>query len=100
MSEPKDRELQFRIDRLVAGGKRLFSWGWIAHPAHAIDEVALLLEGDAWQKRLPANFGLARPDVERAFPLLRNAGASGFVVSGCPPREPARKLVLEVRFDD
>ena len=100
MSEHKDRELQFGIDRLVTNGKRIFGWGWVAHPAHAIEEVALLLEGDDWQKRLPVHFGLVRPDVERVFPLLRNAGSSGFVVTGYPPRQPARKLVLELRFDD
>ena len=98
--EPKDRELQFGIDRLVTNGRRIFGWGWVAHPSRAIEEVALLLEGDGWQKRLPVNFGLARADVERAFPLLQNAGASGFVVTGYPPRQPARKLVLELRFDD
>src|SRR4029079_7578997 len=37
---------------------------------------------------------------ERVFPLLRNAGSSGFVVTGYPPRHPARELVLELRFDD
>ena len=100
MSEHKDRELQFGIDRLVTNGKRIFGWGWVAHPARAIEEVALLLEGDGWQKRLPVDFGLVRADVERAFPLLRNAGSSGFVVTGYPPRHPARKLVLELRFDD
>jgi glycosyltransferase involved in cell wall biosynthesis len=100
MSEPKDRELQFGIDRLVTNGKRIFGWGWVAHPSHAIEEIALLLEGDGWQKRLPVNFGLTRADVERAFPLLRNAGASGFVVTGYPPRHPALKVILELRFDD
>ncbi len=100
MSEPKERELQFGIDRLVTNGKRIFGWGWAAHRSHAIEEVTLLLEGDGWQKRLPVNFGLARADVERAFPQLQHAGASGFVVTGYPPRHPARKLVLELRFDD
>ena len=100
MSEPKERELQFGIDRLVTNGKRIFGWGWAAHPTQAIEEVALRVEGEGWQKRLPVHFGLVRADVERAFPLLRNAGASGFVVTGYPPRHPARKLVLELRFDD
>jgi len=100
MSEPKVRDLQFGVDRLVTNGRRIFGWGWVAHPTHAIAEVALLLDGDGWQKRLPVHFGLVRPDVERVFPLLRNAGSSGFVVTGYPPRHPARKLVLELRFDD
>lgn len=100
MSEPKERELQFGIDRLVTNGKRIFGWGWVAHPSRAVEDVALLLEGDGWKKRLPVHFGLARADVERAFPRLCNAGSSGFVVTGYPPRQPARRLVLELRFDD
>jgi len=100
MSENKERALQFGIDRLVTNGKRIFGWGWVAHPAHAIEEVALLLTGEGWEKRLPVNFGLARDDVEHAFPRLRNARSSGFVVTGYSPREPALKLTLELRFDD
>jgi len=100
MIDHKEPELQFGIDRLVTNGKRLFGWGWVAHRSHAIEDVALVIEGDGWQKRLPADFGLARADVERAFPLLRNAGSSGFVVTGYPPGEPTRKLTLEMRFDD
>ena len=99
MSEPKERELQYGIDRLVTNGTRIFGWGWVAHPSQAIKEVTLRLEGDDWEKRLPVHFGLARADVERAFPLLCNAGASGFVVTGYPPRHPARKLVLELRLE-
>ncbi len=100
MSENKERELQFGIDRLVTNGKRIFGWGWAAHPAHAIDEITLLLKGEGWEKRLPVNFGLARDDVESAFPQLRNAGSSGFVVTGYSPQGAARTLVLELRFDD
>ena len=100
MSDSKERELQFGIDRLVSNGTRIFGWGWAAHPAHAIEEIALLLKGDGWEKRLPVNFGLARGDVESAFPQLRNAGSSGFVVTGYPPRQSALTLILELRFDD
>ena len=100
MSDHKERELQFGIDRLVTNGRRIFGWGWAAHPTHAIEEITLRVEGDGWQKQLPVNFGLARADVERAFPGLRNAGSSGFVVTGYPPQQPARKLTLELRFDD
>jgi len=100
MSGNKERELQFSIDRLVTNGKRIFGWGWVAHPVHAIEEIALLLKGDGWEKRLPVNFGLARGDVESAFPRLQNAGSSGFVVTGYSSREPAVKLLLELRFDD
>ena len=99
MSEHEDPLLKFGIDRLVTNGRRIFGWGWVAHPAHAIEEVALQLEGDGWQKRLPVHFGLVRADVERAHPSLKNAGASGFVVAGYPPPHPARKLVLEVRLE-
>ncbi len=100
MNENAQRELQFGIDRLVTNGKRIFGWGWAAHPAHAIDEVTLLLKGDDWEKSLPVNFGLARSDVESAFPRLHNAGSSGFVVTGYMPRAPARTMILQLRYDD
>lgn len=100
MSDKREQELQFGIDRLVTNGKRIFGWGWVAHPAHAIDEVSLLLRGDGWEKRVPVNFGLARDDVARAFPRLRNAGSAGFVVTGYAPGAPATAHVLELRFDD
>jgi glycosyltransferase involved in cell wall biosynthesis len=100
MNANTQQELQFGIDRLVTKGRRIFGWGWAAHPAHAIDEVTLLLKGDAWERRLPVNFGLARRDVESAFPRLRNAGSSGFVMTGYMPQAPARTIILELRFDD
>ena len=100
MSANRERELQFGIDRLVTNGTRIFGWGWVAHSAHAIEDVTLLLKGDGWEKRLPVNFGLARDDVESAFPRLRNAGSAGFVVTGYSPRQPVAALVLELRFDD
>ena len=65
-----------------------------------IEEITLLLEGDGWRTRLPVNSGLTRTDVETAFPRLRNAASSGFVVTGYAPAEPARTLRLELRFDD
>lgn len=100
MSDHKERELQFGIDRLVTNGRRIFGWGWVAHSAHAIEGVALRLEGHGWQVRLPVDFGLVRADVERAFPRLRNVGSSGFVVTGYPPQQPITKAALELRFDD
>jgi len=100
MNENKERDLRFNMDRLVTNGKRIFGWGWAAHPIHAIEDVALLLKGDGWEQRLQANCGLARNDVESAFPRLWNAASSGFVVTGYPPRQPVLKLVLELRFDD
>jgi glycosyltransferase involved in cell wall biosynthesis len=99
MSEHQDPALKFGIDRLVTNGKRIFGWGWVAHPAQSVEEVALRLEGDGWEKRLPVHFGLVRLDVERVHPSLKNAAASGFVVTGYPPPQPARKLILEVRLD-
>ncbi len=100
MNEHAERELQFGIDRLVTSGRRIFGWGWVAHPARAITAITLVCQGDGWERRLPANFGLARGDVEKAFPGLRNAGSSGFVVTGYIPGHPVRKLALEILFDD
>jgi glycosyltransferase involved in cell wall biosynthesis len=94
------KEVQFGIDRLVTNGRRIFGWGWVAHPAKAVETVALKLEGDGWQTRLPVDFGLTRADVEKAFPRLKNAGSSGFVVTGYPAQQPVRKAALELRFDD
>jgi len=98
MSDQK--EVRFGIDRLVTNGRRIFGWGWVAHPTKSIATAALKLEGDGWQSRLPADFGLTREDVERAFPSLRNAGSSGFVVTGYPKQQPVKKATLDVRFDD
>lgn len=98
MSDQK--ELQFGIDRLVTNGRRIFGWGWVAHPRQAVEKVALRLEGEGWQTRVPVDFGLTRADVERAFPGLRNAGSSGFVVTGYPRQQPVRKAALELRFDN
>jgi hypothetical protein len=77
-----------------------FRLNLVAHPTHAIDQITLLLTGADREKRLPVNSGLARADVERAFPRLRNAGPSGFVVTGYAPGKSIAKLILELRFDD
>jgi len=100
MSDQKERDLQFGIDRLVTNGRRIFGWGWVAHPTQAVEKVGLRLEGNGWQIRLPVDFGLTRADVERAFPDLRNAASSGFVVTGYPPQQPVTKATLELRLDD
>jgi glycosyltransferase involved in cell wall biosynthesis len=100
MSDQKARDLQFGIDRLVTNGRRIFGWGWVAHPTKAVENVALRLEGDGWHIRLPVDFGLTRADVERTFPDLRNAASSGFVMTGYPPQQPVTKATLEFRFDD
>jgi len=99
MNEHAERELQFGIDRLVTSGKRIFGWGWVAHPAHTITSITLLSQGNGWERRLPVNSGLARGDVEKAFPNLRNAGSAGFVVTGYIPEYPVRKLALEILLD-
>jgi hypothetical protein len=99
MNAHAERELQFGIDRLVTSGERIFGWGWVAHPAHAIAAITLLSQGDGWERRLPVSLGLARGDVDKAFPGLRNAGSAGFVVTGYLPGYPVRKLALEILFD-
>ena len=99
MNEHAQRELRFGIDRLVTSGERIFGWGWVAHPAHAIAAITLLSQGDGWERRLPVSFGLARGDVDKAFPGLRNAGSAGFVVTGYLAGHPVRKLALEIQFD-
>ncbi|HYQ99675.1 MAG TPA: glycosyltransferase [Casimicrobiaceae bacterium] len=90
--------LRFGIDRLEARGARVFGWGWIADPARPIADVALRVSGDGWQRTLPASFGMARDDVERAYPDLPHARASGFVVTGYAGRPPIRQLVLELAY--
>jgi glycosyltransferase involved in cell wall biosynthesis len=99
MNAHAERELQFGIDRLVTSGKRIFGWGWVAHPTRAITAITLLSRGDGWERRLPVNSGLARGDVHEAFPGLRNAGSAGFVVTGYIPGHPVRTLALEILFD-
>jgi glycosyltransferase involved in cell wall biosynthesis len=93
-------ELRYGIDRLEARGPRIFGWGWIADPARRIDEVALRVRGDGWERVLPASFGLARDDVERAHPGLPHARSSGFVVTGYAGKPPIRRLALELACAD
>ena len=100
MSENAQPELRFGIDRLVTNGRRVFGWGWVAHPARAVEEITLVLEGAGWRARLPVDSGLARADVQSAFPRLRNAASSGFVVTGYAPADGVRAHRLELRFDD
>ncbi len=100
MSENTDQALRYGIDRLVTRGKRLFGWGWAAHPARAIEAITLSCKGNGWEAQLPVNHGLARDDVGKAFPELVNGRSSGFVVTGYLPQVPARELMLELAFDD
>jgi glycosyltransferase involved in cell wall biosynthesis len=100
MSNDASSEFHYNIDRLVISGRRVFGWGWAAHRASPVKTVHLRLQGDGWERRLVAGIGLARNDVEEAFPDVANAGASGFVVTGYIPGTLARKLWLEVELED
>lgn len=100
MNATTESPLRYGIDRLETRGKRVFGWGWIAHSTRAIDAIVLEITGDGWQRRLPANCGLTRDDVETAFPGLVNAKSSGFLVTGYSDRPPIRRAALDVAFDD
>jgi glycosyltransferase involved in cell wall biosynthesis len=100
MNRGAAQELRFGIDRLETRGKRIFGWGWVAHPSRAIAAVALDLEGDGWSRRLPANFGLTRGDVETAFPDLVNSKFCGFIVTGYSAQGAIGHLALAVTFED
>ncbi len=91
--------MQHGVDRIVVSGKRVFGWGWAAHPSRAVKAIHLHLEGEGWERSIPTGFGLAREDVERAFPELVNCAVSGFVVAGHIPDAPARRSWLEVEFE-
>ena len=93
-------ELRYGIDRLETRGARIFGWGWIADPARRIDDVALRVCGDGWERVLPASSGLARDDVVRAHPALPHARFSGFVVTGYAGKPPFRRLALELAYAD
>ena len=99
MTQSADTDLQHAVDRIVVSGKRVFGWGWAAHRSRAVTAINLHLEGEGWERSIPTGFGLARDDVEKAFPGHVNAGASGFVVAGHIPGGPARKSWLEVEFE-
>ncbi|HET9579899.1 MAG TPA: glycosyltransferase [Usitatibacter sp.] len=99
MTNPPD-ELRYGLDRLIATGKRIFGWGWVAHSARRATDVHLCVEGDGWARRLQADFGLARRDVMEAFPHLRDAASSGFIVTGFLPEGTRRAAKLQVQFDD
>jgi len=93
-------ELRYGVDRLVTRGRRVFGWGWAAHPAQSIAAITLAVKGNGWEAQLPVNHGLARDDVKAAFPVLVNGRSSGFVVTGYVPDVPIRELTLEVKLDD
>jgi len=100
MSTEPIPELMHAIDRLVISGRRIFGWGWAAHPATAVRAVHLRLRGEGWEKRLAAGSGLARGDVEKEHPHLVDAGTSGFVVTGFTTEAAATQLALEIELAD
>lgn len=100
MSAEPIPELMHAIDRLVISGRRIFGWGWAAHPTQAIEAVHLRVRGDGWEKRLAAGAGLARGDVEKEHPRLVDAGTSGFVVTGFVAHAAPTQLALEVELAD
>lgn len=91
--------LHHALDRLVISGRRLFGWGWAAHPSQGVKSVWLRAAGEGWEKRLAAGFGLAREDVAAAYPQLVAGSACGYVITGYIPAAP-RTLVLEVELAD
>jgi glycosyltransferase involved in cell wall biosynthesis len=97
---PETHQVAHNIDRLVLNGSRVFGWGWVAHPAKPVSTVHLRVAGDGGEARLPADYGLSREDVEKAFPDLVGARTSGFIVTGFAKSSENAKMMLEVDFAD
>jgi glycosyltransferase involved in cell wall biosynthesis len=97
---PETHQVAHNIDRLVLNGRRVFGWGWAAHPAKPVSTVHLRVAGDGGEVRLPADYGLSREDVEKAFPELVGARTSGFIVTGFAKSTATAKMTLEVDFAD
>ena len=91
--------IRYGLDRIVATGTRIFGWGWAAHPDLNVTGVHLRVQTASWQRRLQADFGLARRDVQDAFPYLRNATSAGFIVTGYVPEGGERRLTLEIDLE-
>lgn len=100
MQHDDGQMLKYGIDRLVAGERRLFGWGWVAHRSLAVRKVELLVEGGGQERCLTANHGLGRDDVAQALPDWPHAATSGFVVSGYVPDPPGSRLTLLVHLSD
>ena len=99
MSSPAP-EVAHSIDRLVLNGSRVFGWGWAAHPAKPVSAVHLRVANGSGEVRLPADYGLMRDDVEKAFPQLVGARTSGFIVTGFAKSAADDRMTLEVDFAD
>src|SRR4051812_16029516 len=97
---PATPQLAHNIDRLVVNGRRIFGWGWAAHPQKPVSCVHLRIAGEGGEVRLVANRGLARDDVHAAYPDLVDAGSSGFIVSGFARSSSDATMSLEIDFAD
>ena len=55
----------------IATGKRIFGWGWVAHSVLRATDVHLCVQGEGWERRLQADFGLARRASNEAGSMLK-----------------------------
>ncbi len=92
--------LRYAIDRLVVKGRRVFGWGWAADATRAVRSLHVRVAGEGWERRLPVNFGIPRPDVAEANPGLVNASSAGYVLTGYLPEPRLTAMRLEVDFED
>ena len=100
MSDAPPPVLHSAFDRLVVSDRRLFGWGWAAHPTRRICAIGLRVESRGEPRRIAAGYGLSRPDVEAAHPALPDGGASGFLVTGFLGRDGFVRLWLEIEYED
>lgn len=97
---PSPAAVQHALDRLVVGRRRIFGWGWAAHPTQAVTKVHLRASGEGWEKRIRGDMGLSRDDVSLAFPDFPGAATSGFVVTGYIESETPSRFELEFELAD
>ena len=97
---PDARDVAQNIDRLVLNGRRVFGWGWAAHPTKPVSAVHLRVASSEGDVRIPADYGLSREDVENAHPALVGARASGFIVTGYAASADSATMTLEIDFAD
>lgn len=73
------RSPKWAIDSLVVGEGSLFSHGWVASPTEDVIELSMLVRyGSGQLETVPAQYGLNRADVSKAFPEM--GAACGFMV--------------------
>ena len=92
--------LRYAVDRLVVKGRRVFGWGWAAHATRAVRSLHVRAMGEGWERRLPVNSGIPRPDVGEANPALVNAASAGYVLTGYLPASKLTAMRLEIELDD